>query len=136
MCLQFNEMGEAIEHFNMKNEREGGHIDENMNYVFKKERGEVDAWVAGMDETSMEKSIGEAAMAMQKKIARQEIEDAREAARIRKTTLQLRKEILQYLQPGETLARCMKRLSGKDGKLLIVYDLLNRSHCFCREITR
>ena len=35
-----------------------------MNYVFKKEKGEIDAWVAGMDEFSMEKAIGEAALAM------------------------------------------------------------------------
>lgn len=35
-----------------------------MNYVFKKEKGEIDAWVAEMDEVSMEKAIGEAAYAM------------------------------------------------------------------------
>jgi len=34
-----------------------------MNFVFKKEHGEVDAWLASMDEASMEKSIGEAALA-------------------------------------------------------------------------
>jgi hypothetical protein len=37
-------MGEVIEPFNLKDEREGGGFDENMNYVFQKERGEVDSW--------------------------------------------------------------------------------------------
>ena len=40
------------------------HFDENMNFVFKKERGEIDAWLATMDEATMEKSIGEAADAL------------------------------------------------------------------------
>ena len=50
--------------FNLKEEREGGHIDKNDFYVFKKEHAEVDAWVATMDEGSMERAIGEAQMAM------------------------------------------------------------------------
>ena len=41
---KFTEMGEVIEPFNLKNEREAGGFDENMNYVFQKEKGEVDAW--------------------------------------------------------------------------------------------
>ena len=61
---KFNEAGEAIEPFNLKNERDDGYFDENENYVFKKEKGEIDAWVAGMDEVSMERAIGEAAQAV------------------------------------------------------------------------
>lgn len=53
-----------MEPFNLKDERDRGHFDENMNFVFKKERGEIDAWLATMDEATMEKSIGEAAEAM------------------------------------------------------------------------
>lgn len=52
-----------MEPFNLRGEREEGHFDENMNFVFKKEHGEVDAWLASMDEASMEKSIGEALLA-------------------------------------------------------------------------
>jgi hypothetical protein len=100
----------------LKNEREGGgHFDENMNYVFQKERGEVDAWVAEMDEASMEKSIGEAAHALKKRIAKQEQDDMNELNRVKKSSLQLRKELLLLLQPGETLARAMRRLGGKEG---------------------
>ena len=53
-----------IEPFNLKDEREGGHFDENMNYVWKKEQEEPDAWVADLDEAAMEKAIGEAASAL------------------------------------------------------------------------
>ena len=53
-----------IEPFNLRDERDGGHFDENMNYVFQRERGEKDAWVAAMDEATMEQSIGEAAKAL------------------------------------------------------------------------
>lgn len=35
-----------------------------MNFVFQKEKSEVDAWVAGLDEAAMEQAIGEAAAAM------------------------------------------------------------------------
>ena len=35
-----------------------------MNYVWAKEKGEPDAWLADMDEAAMEKSIGEAAAAL------------------------------------------------------------------------
>ena len=34
-----------------------------MNFVFTKERGEVDAWLADLDEAAMEKGIGEASKA-------------------------------------------------------------------------
>jgi hypothetical protein len=37
----------VLEAFNLKDEREGGYFDDNMNYVFKKDHMEVDAWVAG-----------------------------------------------------------------------------------------
>lgn len=35
-----------------------------MNYVWQKDQGEVDSWLANMDEATMEKSIGEAAAAL------------------------------------------------------------------------
>jgi hypothetical protein len=35
-----------------------------MNFVFQREKGEVDAWLANMDEAAMEQSIGEAAKAL------------------------------------------------------------------------
>eukprot|EP01034_Spumella_vulgaris_P021479 gene21479-27514_t len=62
----------------------------------------------------MEKSIGEAAHALKKRIAKQEQDDINEMHRVKKSSLQLRKELLQLLQPGETLARAMRRLGGKE----------------------
>jgi hypothetical protein len=35
-----------------------------MNYVWLKEPGEVDRWIADLDEAEMEKSIGEAAKSL------------------------------------------------------------------------
>ncbi|KAJ1434502.1 hypothetical protein B484DRAFT_446561 [Ochromonadaceae sp. CCMP2298] len=38
---KFNDAGEVLEAFNLKDEREGGYFDENMNYVFKEDHAEV-----------------------------------------------------------------------------------------------
>lgn len=114
---KFNEAGIAIEPFNMKSDRDGGgFVDENMNFVFTKDKVDVDAWVAGMnDEESMEQVIGEAAIAKKKKDqarALQEEKDA-EADLTRKTPLELKKEILALMKPGETIPRAMKRLKDQ-----------------------
>jgi hypothetical protein len=45
----------------LREERDTGHFDSNMNFVWRKEKGEIDSWLANMDEATMEKSIGEAA---------------------------------------------------------------------------
>lgn len=111
---KFNEMGTVIEPFNLKDEREGGHFDENQNYVFKKERGEVDAWVAEMDEVAMERAIGEAQMAMKIKIAKREQEDIEEDMKTKRSPLELKKQLLPYLRIGETPVTAMRRFSGKD----------------------
>jgi hypothetical protein len=48
----------------LRDEREGGRFDASMNYVWLKEAGEVDRWIADLDEAEMEKSIGEAAKSL------------------------------------------------------------------------
>lgn len=53
-----------MEPFNLKKDREIGYFDENMNFIFRKETGEVDNWLANLDESEMEKAIGEAAAAV------------------------------------------------------------------------
>jgi hypothetical protein len=50
---KFNDIGEVMEPFNLKEERENGFYDEGGNYVFRDERQEVDAWVADLDEATM-----------------------------------------------------------------------------------
>ena len=52
-----------MEPFNMREERQFGQIDDNLNFVFKKGKGEVDAWLADLDESAIEQGIGEAAAA-------------------------------------------------------------------------
>jgi hypothetical protein len=111
---QFNDAGEVLEPFNMKNERDQGNIDRAGNFAyFKREQEEVDAWVESMNEAAMEKGIGEAAEARRKR------EDARrlmeeEAAKIeKKSVLELKKELVSLMVGGETVAHAMRRYGGK-----------------------
>jgi hypothetical protein len=65
---QFNEAGERIEPFNLRNERKEGYFDEAGNFVWKKEVGQLDPWLASLDnEQDLEAQIGEAARAKKKK---------------------------------------------------------------------
>ncbi|CAE7720090.1 Cd2bp2, partial [Symbiodinium microadriaticum] len=110
---KFNDAGEVMEPFNLRDEREGGHFDENMNYVWQKDHGEVDSWLADMDEATMEKSIGEAAAALKRKNAKRETEDTGHEVPVDVKALKL--ELLTHLQPGETILSTMRRL-GKTGR--------------------
>ena len=109
-------MGVLIEPFNLKNERESGYFDENMNYVFKKEKGEVDAWLADLDEATVEAAIGEAAAAEKRIAEKRKLEEEVDAKKPIKTVQELKEELLSYMQPEETIAGALRRLSGKKGK--------------------
>jgi len=50
---KFNDIGEVMEPFNLKEERENGYYDDGGNYVSRDEHKEVDAWVADLDEATM-----------------------------------------------------------------------------------
>lgn len=102
----------------MRNEREDGYFDENQNFVFKKEVGEADAWIAGLDGAALEAAIGEAAAAEKKKALKREMEEQEEAIKVRKTPEELKLELLSYLEPHETITTALRRLSGKLGKSL------------------
>lgn len=110
---KFNEAGEVIEPFNMRNERDGGAIDDQMNYVFAKEKGEIDSWLAGMDEAAMEKGIGEAAEALRKRKEKLKHEEEEEEKKMIKSELELKIEILKLMNPGELVTATIRRLSGK-----------------------
>lgn len=56
-----------MEPFNLKGDRELGHF-EGDTFVFKKQVMEADSWLAGLDESSMEQAIGEAAYAVEASI--------------------------------------------------------------------
>jgi len=65
---EFNEAGDKMEPFNLKNERTEGFFDETGNFVWKKEEGGEDAWLASLEnEEDLEARIGEAAVARKKK---------------------------------------------------------------------
>jgi hypothetical protein len=127
-------MGMPIEPFNLKNERDGGYFDEDMNYVFKKESGEVDAWIANLDEATVEAAIGEAAAAEKKLARKRALEEQEEELRPKKTTQELKEELLSYMMPTETISATLRRLSGKTSKLLhpavFFWDQLNSFFSF------
>ena len=112
---KFNEEGVPIEPFNLRNERDGGYFDENMNYVFKKEKGEVDAWISGLDEETIEAAIGEAALAEKKRALKRKMEDEEEENKVQLTPTELKAALLTYMLPNETISACLRRLSGRTG---------------------
>lgn len=65
---QFNDAGEPIEPFNLRNERAEGYFDESGNFVWKKEVDASDPWLASLDnEGDMEAMIGDAVAAKRKR---------------------------------------------------------------------
>lgn len=106
---KFNDVGEVMEPFNMKNERDGGTIDESGSYHFAKEQGARDAWLNDMDEATLEKEIGDAQEGLRR---RQQLEKEREAAEadtIQKSPLQLKLELIDLMEPMETVAGALRR---------------------------
>jgi hypothetical protein len=98
--------------FNLKNERDDGYFDENQNFVFKKDVGEVDAWISGLDEQTMEAAIGEAAFAEKIRQAKLDAEEQQQEAK-RRSPDELKTELLTLLLPGETIGNCLRRLGGR-----------------------
>eukprot|EP01040_Poterioochromonas_malhamensis_P001118 gene1118-1186_t len=113
---KYNEMGVPIEPFNLRNERDSGYFDENMNYVFKKEKGEVDAWLAGLDEATVEAAIGEAAVAEKKLLEKRKHDEEEEAKKPIRSTQELKEELLSFMLPSEKIATTLRRLSGKSSE--------------------
>lgn len=101
----------------MKDERESGFIDSDMNFVFKKERQEVDAWVASLNDSSTERVITEAAKAETKRLARAAEQELRQANLEKKSPIDIKLSLLAFMQPGETVQQTLRRLSGKTGSI-------------------
>eukprot|EP00981_Chlorochromonas_danica_P003752 scaffold691_cov181-Ochromonas_danica.AAC.5 len=87
---KFNENGDVIEPFNLRNERE-----------------------EGLDESAEEALIGEAALAEKRRLARQVEKEAVEQQQMKKTPKQLLEELLTFILPGEKITTALRRLSGK-----------------------
>ena len=80
--------------------------------MFKQERGEVDSWLAQLNEATMEQQIGEVSKAYQKKRAREDELEKVESTRVVASLTDLKKQILEKMLPSETVTKAMKRLSG------------------------
>lgn len=118
--------------FNMKDERESGFIDDDMNFVFKKEKQEVDAWVATLNDTNTEKVINDAALAERKRLARNAEQERNQSALDRMGPMEVKVALLSIMQEGESVQGTLRRLSGKTGKHLNIpldfYYCLNHFH--------
>ena len=98
-----------------RDERERGKFDSNLNFVFEKNNVEVDAWVAELDEATMERGIGEAAFALRRRKELQAQKDKKvEEERFEGSFLELILQLLCAMQPGETLVRTMRRVKSEE----------------------
>jgi len=110
---KFNDAGVVIEPFNMKNERESGRIDGQMNYVFEKDEGDPDSWLAGLDEAAEEQAIDEAAQAAKNRRVqkrKKEMQAARDEG-LARDPRDLKLAIVRILEENESIATAMKRLA-------------------------
>ncbi|CAM9383898.1 unnamed protein product, partial [Phaeothamnion confervicola] len=126
---RFNEAGDAIEPFNLREEREVGHFDNEGTFVWRKEQEEPDAWIAGLEDGGggSEEAIGAAAAAQSRR--RRAERDAAAAAASRRAgggadgdggaealevlgTRELHIKLAVLLQPGETPLKALRRLGG------------------------
>lgn len=111
---QYNEAGEAMEPFNLREEREEGFFDMNGNFIWRKQSQEPDAWLAGLDEAQMEEDIGNAASAKRKKDRAEAVDTVTDAmSALSKSELCATASLL--MEPGETVLKAIKRL-GKHAK--------------------
>jgi hypothetical protein len=114
---KFNDAGIVIEPFNMKNEREMGHIDGNMNFTFEKDEGETDSWLAGLDEATEEQAIGDAARAMEKRRLASRKSAMRAATQLKRSPVELKYAITKMLEGAdESISSALKRLAKTSEK--------------------
>lgn len=98
----------------MKEERESGFIDKEDNFIFKKELQEVDVWVAGLDESALQKTIEEAALAERRRLQKRTAAEAVRNALDAMSPIETVQELVKMMHPGETVARSLRRLSGRE----------------------
>eukprot|EP01035_Chromulina_nebulosa_P019292 gene19292-25152_t len=110
---EYNEAGDKMEPFNLRNDREIGFFDENMNFVFKKEKSDIDSWLSSMNEEEMERSIGEAAAAALKKKELVLQNEIKLSSKPTNSINELKLSLLKILLPNETISKAMRRISGK-----------------------
>ncbi|XP_033748039.1 CD2 antigen cytoplasmic tail-binding protein 2-like [Pecten maximus] len=90
--------------FNMKDELEEGHFDKEGTYIYDKKKEIQDSWMDNIDWVKVK----------EQPLSKTYSEDDSEEEVINEESIF--KEMLQYLNPGETIMKALKRLGGKDGK--------------------
>ncbi|BES95049.1 GYF domain [Nesidiocoris tenuis] len=100
------EEGITITPFNMKEELEEGHFDNDGMYHWKKENVAKDNWLDNIDWVKVKKSEGSS----EEKVPNEGEDDEDEPESVNET--EMYKEILTYMQPKETVAKALKRLGG------------------------
>jgi len=90
--------------FNMKEELEEGHFDKDGNYFLKKEEEIRDSWLDNIDWVKVK--------AQEKPGANPNDSDS-DSNLEPVNELQLYKQVIEFMQPGETILKAIKRLGGK-----------------------
>lgn len=115
LSMDSKEAGGAMEAFNMEAERKEGHFDDDFNYVWKR-KGEDpddinDAWLGEVD------SAGETAEKVEKRrrLLQRQIETQQQPDDAEVDRAALLRQMTAVIQPGETVAAALRRLSSSGG---------------------
>ncbi|XP_058807527.1 CD2 antigen cytoplasmic tail-binding protein 2 homolog isoform X2 [Phymastichus coffea] len=98
--------------FNMKDEIEEGHFDANGHFLWKKDKEIRDNWLDNIDWLKVEPSKDGS-----KLNKKDDSEDSDEGDSLMFNPIPLYHQILEYLQPGETISKAIQRIGGKLNKL-------------------
>ncbi|KAF5834258.1 hypothetical protein DUNSADRAFT_9170 [Dunaliella salina] len=100
--------------FNLNEERETGHFDDQGNYVEAKDKGEKDAWMAS-DEAKVVSA--EVRQKLEARRAEEAKLDAQKRAPLTDRQIaDLKSELASHMLPGEGLTRALKRISGSNAQ--------------------
>ena len=113
LSMDSKEAGYTVEAFNMNSERQEGHFDDDFNYVWKDKKGDdddvKDAWLTEVD--GDEKETDEK-VAKRRKMLESQMSNLEAPAEVADTAA-LRRAAAALLQPKESVAGGLKRLSAK-----------------------
>lgn len=102
--------------FNMREEMEEGHFDQNGHYIWKKEKEIKDNWLDNIDWQVIKVRPTDIKKTDELGLGEESDEDIDESMKDFQVNACYR-EILKYMQPKETIAKCLQRL-GKSKKKL------------------
>lgn len=101
------EEGIKFEPFNLKEEREVGHFDDDGNYVIRKDAEATDAWLESEEAKVVSEKVKKMLADREKAAAA-----SYQGPLTDRSMAQMKSEIAGKLRPGETLLKALKRLGG------------------------